>query len=382
MADLNWNLLARQPDFANIASDAFAAGQERAKKQKVRNVLAAYGKGDKGEAFNALVRDGHLTEAASLASVDSAFGKIRARDAATSTFGQGGSYAEAAEAARAHDFETAASLDDLANTRETRVHERLKREREVGQFAGSILMSASQLASPQERRAFILQHRDRLTQYGLPAEKVDGYDVTDPRRMRADAAAFMELGKVAGETSVEKMGDYAVTYQTDPVNGTRAVGKAAIPPTRAEIRAERKDAADAEYRSATLSLRERELADRDAADTPSKVVGRIYGKLERGETLTAGEQSVLEHYSMRKQDPILAAQGVYDDLGGEDEDDAFASPPARPAAPPARAAATGSSRAPAAAAPAPRNATERRTGAVYSTPRGPMKWTGTGWVQP
>jgi hypothetical protein len=39
---------------------------------------------------------------------------------------------------------------------------------------------------------------------------------------------------------------------------------------------------------------------------------------------------------------------------------------------------------PTAAAPAdaPRDAKERKAGTVYNTPRGPLKWTGTGWTQP
>lgn len=32
--------------------------------------------------------------------------------------------------------------------------------------------------------------------------------------------------------------------------------------------------------------------------------------------------------------------------------------------------------------PAPMNAADRQAGAVYSTPKGNLRWTGTGWVQP
>ncbi len=35
-----------------------------------------------------------------------------------------------------------------------------------------------------------------------------------------------------------------------------------------------------------------------------------------------------------------------------------------------------------AAAQAPRDASQRTAGTVYQTPKGPLKWTGTGWVQP
>jgi hypothetical protein len=31
---------------------------------------------------------------------------------------------------------------------------------------------------------------------------------------------------------------------------------------------------------------------------------------------------------------------------------------------------------------APRDPTQRKAGQVYNTPRGPLKWTGTGWIQP
>ncbi len=49
---------------------------------------------------------------------------------------------------------------------------------------------------------------------------------------------------------------------------------------------------------------------------------------------------------------------------------------ASPQKPPATSASATSS------GPAPMDATQRQAGTVYSTPKGDLRWTGTGWVQP
>lgn len=191
----------------------------------------------------------------------------------------------------------------------------------LGTRGAQVLMAASQLETPEERRRFIDTNAQDLVGFGLPPEKIAAYDVTNPQRMRADAARFMELSQIAPKTSVEKFGDNAVTYETSPVTGTRAVGRTTIPPTRKELQ----DAAEFQYRKdhdgKELSLREKEFQLRqfiasNPDSSPAKVVGPIFRKLSNGQPLTAGEQEALRYY---KLDPITAGAMGGDDGGGDEE---------------------------------------------------------------
>lgn len=101
---------------------------------------------------------------------------------------------------------------------------------------------------------------------------------------------------------------------------------------------------------------------------------RDIAKANANASLLGGQQQpVLPMPDWIKQNPMLSQMGLLPTkgVGGEDDDevDTTVSPPTT----------SGSA---AATTPAPRDPAARQAGKVYETPKGPLKWTGTGWVSP
>lgn len=324
----DWNLLKTAPN----AYASFNAGvDDSAKYLDRRNAIQdrtqlknAYATAavDPVAGGNALMAAGQPAAAVNALSYMGARNKAEATSAAAPYLAKGDTKGAVAAAA-GKDIDYAQHLSKLDA-------EGLARQQQLGQFAGSILMSAANLPDPAQRRDYLTRNASRLTALGLPPEAVANYDVNDVSKMRADASGFMSLSDAAGSIKTEKLGDQSVTYKVNPVTGYSEVGRRDIPKTRAEILAEQRAAETAGYHRETLDLRREEAGRREEADTPTKVVGALYAKMQRGEPLSKGEQAVLDHYSTGKMHPLI--RGALDgSLGGEDEeDDAFADAPPPP----------------------------------------------------
>lgn len=97
--------------------------------------------------------------------------------------------------------------------------------------------------------------------------------------------------------------------------------------------------------------------------TPNRNLGLIQQKIARGEQLTPGEQQLYEDSRQSRLDPTVAAILGLPGAGGGGAASALGG-----TAPPAPEA--------------PRDAKQRRSGTIYKTPRGPLRWTAQGWVEP
>ena len=76
----------------------------------------------------------------------------------------------------------------------------------VSQQGAAVLRAAADLRDPISRRAFLQEHSDALAALNIPAEAVHGYDVANPRKMRADAGAIDQLGFLAGRVAAVRSG--------------------------------------------------------------------------------------------------------------------------------------------------------------------------------
>jgi hypothetical protein len=392
---VNWGAL-QLPNYFDAAARGWDQGRAIRSEREMRMATNLFAT-DPEAGARAMIASGRPDVANAFLTANRNLDSHRARTTAR-PFLEQGDYAGAAKAAAGLDPAMSRELQGWDK-------ERLDRTHELGKRGSQIIMAASALPDPQARSDYIQKHTDELLQYGFKPEQIAGYDVSDPLKMRADAAKFMDLGTLAGKVSVEKFGDYAVTYQTDPIRGTRAVGKTEIPETRAERRAaasedrqEREFAWRQKYDMERLKLAvmEEERQAREQGNpysSPAKVLGPIFAKMARGEALTAGEERAVYAY---KLDPITADAmkgGLTGEEGGGAAGDAgeygraagegvmggrpgARPPPRRPPPSPGNRPAVRSLGA------APQNPAQRRAGGVYDTPKGPLKWTGTGWVEP
>lgn len=286
---INWSLAAQPVNAFNALSQGYAAGQKQRGARERRNALAMFGT-DPEAATNALMAAGDVETANALIGVNDKMDSYRGRKASR-PYMEKGDYAGAARAAAGYDPELAAQINKMDADQKDRLYT-------LGQRSASVLMAAAQLPDPQQRRDFIGQNAEELTGLGLTPEQIANYDVSNPAQMRATAARFMELRDLAGKSSVEKVGDYNVTYETNPVMGTRPVSKTEIPATRAERLAADRYTADRDYRQERLGL-DRESLDlrRQEAERPTmgQVQGEVAAKKARGEPLSQGEQEVWDY---------------------------------------------------------------------------------------
>jgi hypothetical protein len=166
----------------------------------------------------------------------------------------------------------------------------------------------------------------------------------DDNSLKAEASKVIGMDKLLGSYSMRDEGDSVVTYRNNAFGPPEEVSRRALPPTRADARAER-----------GLQIREENDQQRDTAVTPSRVIGPVLAKIGRGETLTPGEQQLYTDYRTAKARPddMLGYGG-----DGGDDGDYGAAPSA-----PARAHS-----APAARAPQPGAPGGGRLGASPSAP--------------
>lgn len=301
---INWNLLGEQPNvFAQLRAGQ-VEGQRMRDDRTRRNALASY-RSDPEGAMNALIEGGMVEDAANLSRTDAALGKVRARTAAKPHL-ERGDYAGAGKAAAPHDLDFGRELAGFDDDQLDRTHK-------LGQRSAAIVMAASRLPDPEQRRAYIDQFANELTGLGYTPEQIAHYDVQDVTRMRADAARFMELGDLAGKVSVEKQGDYAVTYETNPVTGSRPVSKVEIPPTRAELLRAQEVEDNRQYRGERLELDRRgvEIREREAAEndvTSARVQGEVLDKVRRSGlgSLGPGELEVWDYMRTQRMSPFDA----------------------------------------------------------------------------
>lgn len=326
---INWSMLDTNP---NIFAKTVAGVEAGAKAKTERDTRAAMNlfAQDPSRGGTALIAAGRPDLARDAFSARKSGRAYQAEEAAR-PFTERGDFMGAAKAAGGVDIETGGRLQSFNK-------EQLSQLRDMNTRGAEVIMAASRLASPEERRAFIDGQADELAAYGYPVEKIRGYDVSDPMRMRADASSKMSLAEQAGKISVEKFGDYAVTYETNPVTGSRAVSKSEIPMTRAERRQDEEFSYRRQHDAEELDLARRREArmsasESDPAGSPSKVMGPIYAKLARGEPLTPGERQAMLYYRL---DPLTAdAVGEDDDVGAAERPPQVPAPAPSPA-PPAR----------------------------------------------
>ena len=270
--------------------------QDRARQEGL-NVLAR----DPSAGAESLIASGNADAAREALQARNVLATYQANEVAK-PYASKGDYTGAARAAGAYDVGVARQLESFGQ-------EQLDHTAKVGKRSAAVLMAAAQIPDPNARRAFVDQHADELTGLGYSHDQIAGYDLSDPTKMRADAARFLDLSDLAGKMSVEKFGDYAVTYETNPVTGTRPVSRTEIPATRSDRRQDAEFAYRQEHDAEELRLaraREaRESANATNPDSsPAKVMGPIFRKMANGEPLTEGETRALQYY---KLDPLTAA---------------------------------------------------------------------------
>lgn len=130
------------------------------------------------------------------------------------------------------------------------------------------------------------------------------------------------------------------------------------------------DDPDAEQKAVTMLTQLKGKSPRDAWAVLTQFVAKLdYGTYATNPEDLHNKTAELWRVS-RPGEPIPASVRPTPPTG------AAAAPAAKPATPVAAPATTS------AMTPAPADLAQRRAGVVYSTPRGPMKWTGTGWLPP
>lgn len=363
---VQWGAI-QQPNYFARAMEGYDAGRKMRSERETRQAANIFAE-DPVEGTRAMIAAGRPDLASASMTAHAGGERLRARREASPHLARG-DYGGAAKATAGIDPEFSRQLEGWDR-------ERLDTMHTAGKRGAAIIMAASALADPFQRSEYIQNHTDELLRYGFKPEQIAGYDTRDQTKMRADAARFMEIGDIAGKVATEKFGDYAVTYATDPIRGTRAVSKTEIPETRAD----RRQREEFDWKKKIDLERLRQDAEReerlgreasDPASSPAKVVAPLYQKLVDGQPLTPSEERALYFYRL---DPITA--DAMKPEGGAGEPTRAPAPAGRPA--PARPAPNRS------AAPtqaAPQDPAQRRPNTVYSTPRGPLMWTGTGWVE-
>lgn len=335
---IQWDGLNSSPNIFALGMQGYETGRKIRNEREVRQATNVFAQ-DPDKGTDALIAAGRPDLAAASTSARRSQRVARAeKDASASA--ASGDYASAARAAAGSDIGTAGAYQKFGD-------DQMDHLQKAGERSARIIMSASTLPTPQARTAYIAQHSDELAGMGYTPEQIASYDTTDETKMRADAARFMTLSEIAGKRDVQRLGDFAVVYDTDPVRGTRAVSKTAIPPTRAEQRQQAEFDWRKTYDERKLALdaqaeERRAQAAGNPDSSPSKVVGPLYRKLVNGEALSTGEKAALNYY---KLDPMTAraVSGAEDDGSDEYARPGGAAPPPngtrRPTPPPGAASA-------------------------------------------
>jgi hypothetical protein len=384
--------------------DAAQAIRDQAVAKRAGNALAG---GDTSGATNMFLRAGDLTgagNALTLGARSDAYG--RAKDVGAA-FNDNPAKA-AAIAATGGDVQSAMAIQDHIAKVDDHTRATYK---EANHELASMMVWLRQVP-PQEREA----RRQQLVA-SLPGMFPNGNAPEvqaviqraktiplDDASLTAEMSKVIGMDKLLGHYTQRQEGNDVVTYHEDPFGPPQAVDRHTTAPTRADARG---DAALALSRD-----RNAREARNQSGPTPSKVMGPIFEKLAQGQTLSPGERQALNYYKM---DPLTAGAIGSGDFGGGDaspdggeeygraapmgdphgsigsaplpsranggvalgptrDTGASANRPGRGPSPPAAARAAGGR-----GATVP-PAASRRPGQVYDTPRGPMKWTGTGWL--
>ena len=282
----------KQPDFLGGALKAYDKGRELRRERDRLAALSKYAM-DPAGAAEALASMGEIQDANALLTVGENTRKVRARAAAQPYLAEGDYQGAADAAVKNGDVVFADQLNTFTDRG-------LALAEKKGRIGGQVLWAASQLETPEERRAHIARQRKRLESAGFTPEQIDGYDVTDPFKMRADAGSFLELEKQAGVIKTEKFGDRVVTTRTTPY-GVDTLGAAEIPETRAERRQRQQDQRDA-YENDRRFKFDREKFDYERGQDQQfgpgvdRVVGGLLQKQAQGGQLTPQEQGVVDQY--------------------------------------------------------------------------------------
>jgi hypothetical protein len=227
---------------------------------------------------------------------------------------------------------------------------------------------------------------------------------TDPNEQPLGAAVSGFLADPRGRAALLQMGLQGMSPATwgDTTMGqvARAVGSGGEATTRGEamdikaqeaaskqdLRAATADAAtaragqagaNADIARTRLGIAEQDLArKREAMTTSARIrLSNMYQQhlrdiaKENANPLRTGppiEAPTMEQWI--RKNPTLRDMGLVPDQGAAPEDTGTTTtaPPTTPTTSP----------------PAPPNPADRTAGTVYATPRGDLKWTGTGWVNP
>lgn len=192
---------------------------------------------------------------------------------------------------------------DLARQFSALDQEGLKTAQERGRMASSAIFAALNLP-PEQRAGYMAQYRPIADELGIDASRFDGIDWTNDALLRSQAETFMEASQLAGEITLQKFGDNAVTVRTDGRGSTQLGEPIAIPESRQERFAQKEfdyrqqqDSAEMDYR---YSRAEAEDAWRrweaENSVTRSDVEGRVLQKAitQGADTLTAAERQVYD----------------------------------------------------------------------------------------
>lgn len=360
----DWSLL-NTPNFASIAIGAQRAGREERREAGVTNALELFRTDPIAGARAMAAVD--PARAANLVTTTQAIDGMQAR-ATAKPFLDKGDYQGAGKAVAGVDPRYARELF-------TWDAERLDQGYKKSSRSAQVLMAGANLADPAKRKAYILEHADELQGMGYTPEQLQGYDTTDPAKMRADAGRFMGLAELAGKISTEKFGDYAVTTKTDPINGSVPVSKTLIPPTRSDQRQDAEFAYRKSHDAEELDLRRQEAVRRaqeanNPESSPSKVMGPIFAKIAKtGEaSLTPSEKDALRYYNANNATKAAATGEADADYDGRGQK-----------AQPQTAPQTGRDQ-PITLATKP-DPSKLIVGQVYRTPKGVGRWNGSRFVQ-
>lgn len=221
------------------------------------------------------------------------------------------------------------------------------------------------------------QGRAALLSGGLALMQPPSFGDTGAAQIARAIGAGGESAQI-GEAQNVKRRDQDIKQQEADSKGDLRVAQAGAAEARAGTAGARADAAGSRLelqRQALQSMNERNLlGNRVRLSGMYQNYVKDVAKRNNDPLRSAPPDPVLPMDAWLKQNPMLSQMGLVPP--NDASDDLAADNAGVPAASPSTASGGGK------ALPAPRDPAQRSPNTVYETPKGPLKWTGQGWVQP
>ena len=275
---------------------AYQAGQDNRTQRQRRNALQGYDgtPGSLRDVSTNLIRSGDMSGAGDLMSVGQGVNALRGVVASSDRARQG-DYRGASQAAAGE------GQVDLARQFMALDQGQLEAAQQRGRQGASALLAALSLP-PEQRASYMTQYLPLAEEMGIGRARFEQIDWSNDAMIRAQASTWLDASKLAGDISVQRFGDEAVTMRVSPA-GSEVVGRLPIPESRQERFArdqfayrQEQDQADRDYR--VQRDREEDALRREQREAMSRsdVEGAVLAKATREglESLNPAERQIYD----------------------------------------------------------------------------------------